>query len=89
MAGRIVAVKKTRTAESGQVVVARFGDDTLPRFVWVDERHVELRPEGHNQKHKVMKIDLGKHILDVDSLAVGAMIGAFKTCRSRQGFHSW
>ena len=77
--GDIVAVKKTGTAESGQVVVARFGDEvTLKRFVRVDERHVELRPESHNKEHKVMKLDLAKHILDVDGVAVGAMVGALQ-----------
>ena len=44
----VVAIRKTNTAKSGQVVVARFGDEvTLKRFVQIDERHVELRPESY------------------------------------------
>ena len=71
----VVAIKKTKTAESGQIVVARFGDEvTLKRFVRIDERHVELRPESYNPAHEVLKLDLAKHILDIEGVAVGAMI---------------
>ena len=48
---------------------------TLKRFVRIDERHVELRPESHNPAHEVMKLDLAKHILEIDGIAVGALIG--------------
>ena len=46
--GDIVAVARTWTPEatSGEVVVARFGDELtlkLKRFVQLDERHVDLR----------------------------------------------
>lgn len=54
----IVAIRRTPDPESGQVVVARFGDEvTLKRFVRIDARHVELRPESTNRAHKVMKLD--------------------------------
>ena len=77
--GDIAVIKKTPTAESGQVVVARFGDEvTLKRFVRVDDRNVELRPESYNPTHKVMKLDLMKHILELDGVAVGATIGALQ-----------
>ena len=72
----IVAIHRTTAPESGDVVVARFGDEvTLKRFVRIDERHVELRPESHNPAHEVMKLDLAKHILEIDGIAVGALIG--------------
>ena len=75
----IVAVRRTPDPESGQVVVARFGDEvTLKRFVRIDERNVELRPESTNRAHKVMKLDLAKHILDIDGVAVGALIGELR-----------
>ena len=76
--GDIVAIqRKGGTAEHGDVVVARFGDEvTLKRFNRIDDRHVELRPESHNPNHVPMKIDLAKHILDIDGVAVGALIGA-------------
>ena len=74
--GDIAAIHRTTTAESGHVVVARFGDDvTLKRFVRIDERRVELRPESHNPAHEVLRLDLAKHILDIDGIAVGALIG--------------
>ena len=73
--GSIVAVRRTREAKTGQLVVARFGDEvTLKRFVRIDERRVELRPESRNPAHKVMELDLAKHILDIDGVVVGALI---------------
>lgn len=75
----IVAIHRTTAPESGDVVVARFGDDvTLKRFVRIDERHVELRPESHNPAHEVVKLDLAKHILEIDGIAVGALIGRLR-----------
>ena len=60
------------------MVVARFGDEvTLKRFFRRDERHVELRPDSRNPEHKAIKIDLAKHILHIDGVAVGALIGRF------------
>ena len=77
--GDIVAVYKTNEARNGQVVVARFGDEvTLKRFWKVDKRHVELRPESHNPEHQVMKLDPAKHILEIDGVAVGALIGEIR-----------
>ena len=74
--GDVVAVRATPEAESNNVVVARFGDEvTLKRYVRIDARHVELRPESRNRKHKVRRIDLAKHILHIDGVAVGALIG--------------
>lgn len=73
--GDVVAIHRTAAPESGQVVVARFGDEvTLKRYVKLDERRVELRPESHNPDHRVMELDLAKHRLEIDGVAVGAMI---------------
>ena len=72
----MVAIRATPEANDGDVVVARFGDEvTLKRFVRIDERHVELRPDSHNDEHTTMKIDLAKHILHIDGIVVGALIG--------------
>ena len=77
--GDIVAIHRTPSPESGQVAVARFGDEvTLKRFVRIDKRHVELRPESYNPAHEVMRLDLAKHILDIDGVAVGALIGQIR-----------
>ena len=71
----VIAVARTSDVKSGQVVVARFGDEvTLKRFIRIDDRHVELRPESSNSAHKVLKLDLAKHILDIDGVVVGALI---------------
>ena len=71
----VVAVRKTPEARTGQIVVARFGDEvTLKRFVRIDTRNVELRPESHNTAHEVMKLDLAKHILQIEGVVVGALI---------------
>ena len=71
----IVAVHRQRTAEDGQIVVARFGDEvTLKRLIRIDERHVELRPESHNPAHETMELDLAKHLLHIEGIAVGALI---------------
>ena len=74
-AGDIIAVHKTPEAKSGQIIVARFGDEvTVKRYVQIDERHVELRPESHNAAHEVMKLDLAMHILQIEGTVVGALI---------------
>ena len=66
-------------------MVARFGDEvTLTRYVKRDERHVELRPESHNPKHQVTKLDLAKHRLEIDGVAVGAMITRLRELRDSE-----
>ena len=43
------------------VAFPRFGDQvSLKRFWRIDDRQVELRPESHNPKHEVIKLDLAK-----------------------------
>ena len=74
-AADIIAVHSTREAKSGQIVVCRFGDEvTVKRYVRIDERHVELRPESHNTAHEVMRLDLAMHILQIEGIVVGALI---------------
>lgn len=84
--GDIVAIARAPEATSGEVVVARFGDEvTLKRFVRIDERHVELRLESDNPAHKVMKLDLAKHILHIEGVAVGALIGKLRNPGNEDG----
>ena len=74
-AGDIIVVHKTPEARTGQIVIARFGDEvTVKRYVQIDERHIELRPESHNTSHEVMKLDLAMHILQIEGIVVGALI---------------
>ena len=82
--GDIVAVHKTPEAKTGQIVVARFGDEvTLKRFARIDERHVELHPESHNTAYKVLKLDLAMHILQIDGVVVGAIIRELDDTREK------
>ena len=89
--GDIVAVHKTPEARTGQIVVARFGDEVaLKRFVRIDERRVELRPESHNKTHRVMKLDLAKHILQIEGVVVGAIVRGLDDAESttrKKGSH--
>ena len=72
----MVSIRATPEAENNNVVVARFGDEvTLKRYVRIDARPTELRPESRNRKHKTRRVDLAKHILHIDGVAVGALIG--------------
>ena len=74
--GDVVAIRARPEAKNGDVVVARIGDEvTLKRFVRLDTRHVELRPDSHNPEHQPIAIDLAKHIMHSDGVAVGALIG--------------
>jgi repressor LexA len=78
----IVGIRRTPIAQSGQVVVARFGDEvTLKRFRRIDDRHVELHAESYNPAHKPMYLDLAKHVLEIDGIAVGALIGEIRDNR--------
>ena len=52
-------IRATPEAKNGDVVVSRFGDEvTLKRFVRLDARHVQLRPDSHNPEHEPIAIDL-------------------------------
>ena len=48
-------------------------DHRGPAKVFAD--HVELRPDSHNAEHQPIRLDLAKHILHMDGVAVGALIG--------------
>ena len=74
--GSVVAVKAQSDAENGEVVVARVEDEvTLKRYVRLDERRVELRPESTNPEHQPILIDLEQEAFEIAGIAVGALIG--------------
>ena len=78
--GDVVAIRSTPEAQNGDVVVARFGGEVTPkRYVRLDERHVELRPESHIPEQAPIRTNLVKHILHIDGVAVGALIGGLGT----------
>ena len=74
--GSVVAIKSQPTAENGEVIVARREEEvTLKRFVRLDERRVELRPESTNPDHETIEVDLKKEVFEIAGVAVGALIG--------------
>ena len=61
--GDVVAIRATPEAKNGDGVVAQFGGEVaLKRFVRLNTRRVELRPENDNPEHEPGAIDLAKHI---------------------------
>ena len=81
--GDLVAVRRTPDPKNGQIIVARFGDEvTMKRLIRIDERHVELRPESQNKAHEVLRLDLVKHILQIEGVVVGALIRGLDNTRS-------
>ena len=66
--GEVAAMRATPEAKNGDAVA-------LKRFVQLDEHHVELRPDSHGPQHEPIRIDLARHILHIDGVAVGALIG--------------
>ena len=74
--GSVVACRSQSTARTRDVVVARLGEEvTLKRFVRLDRRRVELRPESTNAEHKAIEVDLKRDAFEICGIAVGALIG--------------
>ena len=74
--GDIVAIRSNPDPNSGEMVVGRVDDEvTLKRFVRLDPRHVELRPESSNPEHQLVRIDLAREPFRIDGIVVGALIG--------------
>ena len=74
--GSVVAIRAQSTAEHGEVIVARIGDQvTLKRYRRIDEQRVELRPESTNPEHQPIVVDLETDAFEVCGVAVGALLG--------------
>ena len=74
--GSVVAIRAQSTAEHGEVIVARIGDQvTLKRYRRIDEQRVELRPESTNREHQPIEVDLKKETFEICGVAVGALLG--------------
>ena len=85
--GSIVAIKCQLVAETGDVIAAKLESEvTLKRYVHLDERHIELRPESTNPDHRPIAIDLKLDPFEIAGIAVGALIGdGF----NRPGYEDW
>ncbi|NOZ52327.1 MAG: repressor LexA [Gammaproteobacteria bacterium] len=71
MDGDLLAVHQTPTAENGQIVVARLGDEvTVKRF---QRRGNIAYLHAENPDYKAIKINLKKQRLDIEGVAVGVL----------------
>jgi repressor LexA len=74
--GDLLAVHATKNATSGQIVVARLGDDVTVKRLWVDAAGIELRPE--NPEFSPLRVQSSDR-LDIEGLAVGLIRDSFKS----------
>ena len=72
--GDLLAVHTTKDVKSGQIIVARLGDEVTVKRLWIGPRGVELRPE--NPDFSPICIDSSDR-LDIEGLAVGLIRGSF------------
>ncbi|MCZ2105320.1 MAG: transcriptional repressor LexA [Comamonadaceae bacterium] len=68
MDGDLLAVQATREARSGQIVVARLGDEVTVKRLRRAEGHIELLPE--NPDYPVIRVEPGEPF-EIEGLAVG------------------
>ena len=73
MDGDLLAVHKAETAENGQIVVARIGDEvTVKRFKKTRKRHeIILLPE--NEELEPILVDLREQDFSIEGLGVGVI----------------
>ena len=59
---------------------------TLKRYVQLNERRVELRPESTNPEHHPIAVELGRDAFEIAGVAVGALI---EDGFNRPEYESW
>ncbi len=69
--GDLLAVHKTHSVRSGQVVVARMGSDVTVKRLKRKERHLWLMPE--NPRFKPIKVDMKRDEIQIEGLVVGVI----------------
>ena len=69
--GDWLAVHKTQTARTGQIVVARIDDDVTVKTLRIKSYHAELLPA--NPEFKPIVLDLRHDTLVIEGLAVGVI----------------
>ena len=69
--GDWLVVHRTREAKSGQLVVARIGDDVTVKRLKVRGRKAELIPA--NPDFRTLTLDLDRQALDIEGVAVGVI----------------
>ena len=74
--GDILAVRQDPQPRSGDIVVARLGEEVVvKRFVRTDEHTIELQPKSHNPEHKPIPITKDTIGFEVVGTVVGAIVG--------------
>ena len=73
MDGDLLAVKQTKEAKNGQIVVARLGDEVTVKRFHRDQHEIELRPE--NSDFKPIVVQPGEPF-ELEGLAVGLIRGS-------------
>ena len=69
--GDWLVVHRTRTAKSGQIVVARLGDDVTVKRLKLRGRKAELIPA--NPDFQTLHLDLERQPLEIEGVAVGVI----------------
>ena len=69
--GDWLVVHRTREARSGQLVVARLGDDVTVKRLRLRGRKAELIPA--NPDFQTLHVDLDRQALDIEGVAVGVI----------------
>jgi repressor LexA len=69
--GDWLVVHRTRTAKSGQIVVARLGDDVTVKRLKLRGRKAELVPA--NPDFQTLHLDLERQPLEIEGVAVGVI----------------
>ena len=68
MDGDLLAVQATREARSGQIIVARLGDEVTVKRLQRNGSHIELLPE--NPDYPIIHVQPGE-LFEIEGLAVG------------------
>jgi repressor LexA len=71
MDGDLLAVHRTRTAQNGQIVVARLDDEVTVKRFRRRGSIVYLMPE--NEEFEPIRVDLRQQSLDIEGLGVGVL----------------
>jgi len=69
--GDLLAVHRTPIARSGEIVVARIGDEVTVKRLQRDGDVATLLPE--NPDFAPITVDLGREVLDIEGIGVGVI----------------
>ena len=79
--GDLVAVRRTMTAENGQIVVARIGDEVTVKKLKKEGTTIALHPQ--NRLYQVINVDPSKDSFIIE----GVVVGVIRTSMDRQVHH--